>query len=359
MAINFLNNISLNYAELQKPRIWPLSTDPTSFPFGASGTVQEKQAYLGTTYFNTAIGGGLKIWTQTGSGTSDFSFQNVGISSITLTGDVTGTGTTSITTTIADGAVENAMIANATITAGKISAATLTVSTETFTSGTDDNIPTTLAVKKYIDLVATGLLEFKSGFNATNGLITGNTSNLTADDSPATGDVRVAIAIGDMYVVTVAGNFFGNASTPLTPGDSVICQTAAAAGASVIGDFVVVQSDTDLATISTVGIGNVNKANESMVVSYANGTASVKTNSNTFTVAGNGSQLIFPFHTGFGTNSGILATCQEQTTGAIVYPEMVFEDTTISSTTAPGLNVTFAVAPVNNKRYIVSAMRVV
>jgi len=54
-----------------------------------------------------------------------------------------------------------------------------------------------------------------------------------------------------------------------------------------------------------------------------------------------------------------LATCQEQSTGAIVYPEMVFEDTTISSATAPGLNVTFAVAPVNNKRYIVSAMRVV
>lgn len=353
MAINFLNNISLNYAELQKPRIWPLSTDPTSFPFGASGTVQEKQAYLGTTYFNTAIGGGLKIWTQTGSGTSDFSFQNVGISSITLTGDVTGTGTTSITTTIADGAVENAMIANATITAGKISAATLTVSTETFTSGTDDNIPTTLAVKNYIDLIATGLLEFKSGFNATTGAIVSPTGNLT------TGGSRVAIAIGDMYVVTVAGNFFGDASTPLTPGDSVIVQDAAAAGASVIGDFVVVQSDTDVATLSSIGIGNVNKANESMVVSYANGTASVKTNSNTFTVAGNGSQLIFPFHTGFGTNSGILATCQEQSTGAIVYPEMVFEDTTISSVTAPGLNVTFAVAPVNNKRYIVSAMRVV
>ena len=358
MAINFLNNVSLNYGELQKPRIWPLSTDPTSFPFGASGTVQEKQAYLGTTYFNTAIGGGLKIWTQTGSGTSDFSFQNVGISSITLTGDVTGTGTTSITTTIADGAVENAMIANATITAGKISAATLTVSTETFTSGTDDNIPTTLAVKNYIDLIATGLLEFKSGFNANTGAIVSPTGNLT------TGGSRVAIAVGDMYVVTVAGNFFGDASTPLTPGDSVIVQDAAAQGASVIGDFVIIQSDTDVATATTIGIGNVENVsgNASMVISYtspSDGTASIKTNSNTFTVAGNGTQLIFPFHTGFGTNNGILATCQDENTGAIVYPEMVFENTTINSVTANGLNVTFAVAPVNNKRYIVSAMRVV
>ena len=356
MAINFLNNVSLNYGELQKPRIWPLSTDPTSFPFGASGTVQEKQAFLGTTYFNTAVGGGLKIWTQTGSSASDFSFQNVGISSITLTGDVTGTGTTSIATTIANGAVVNDMIANATITIGKISTTTLTISTDTFTNGSDDNIPTTLAVKNYIDLIATGLLEFKSGFNANTGAIVSPTGNLT------TGGSRVAIAVGDMYVVTVAGDFFGEASIPLTPGDSVIVQTAAAQGASVFGDFVVVQSDTDVATLSSIGIGNVNKANESMVVSYANGTASIRTNSSTFTVSGNGSQTVFPFHTGFATNSGILATCQEFSTGAIVYPEMVFENTTIPAvggTTTFGLNVTFAVAPVQNKRYIVSAMRVV
>jgi len=353
MAINFLNDINLNYGELQKPRIWPLSSDPTNFPFGAAGTVAQKQAYLGTTYFNTAVGGGLKIWTQTGSNASDFSFQNVGISSITLTGDVTGSGTTSIATTIGTGKVVNGMIADATITAGKINATTLTISTETFTSGTDDNIPTTLAVKNYIDLIATGLLEFKSGFNATTGAIVSPTGNLT------NGATRVAISVGDMYVVTVAGNFFGNASTPLTPGDSVIVQEAAGVGASVESDFVVVQSDTDVATLSSIGIGNVNKANESMVVSYTNGTASIKTNSNTFTAAGNGSQTVFPFHTGFGTNNGILATCQDESTGAIVFPEMVFENVTISGTTAAGLNVTFAIAPPNAQRYIVSAMRVV
>ena len=39
-------------------------------------------------------------------------------------------------------------------------------------------------------------------------------------------------------------------------GDQVICNTAAAAGASVEGDFVIVQSDTDLATATTVGLAS-------------------------------------------------------------------------------------------------------
>ena len=75
-------------------------------------------------------------------------------------------------------------------------------------------IPTT----EWVNQKLTGLLEFKGGFNA-------NTGDL---DSPLTGDlyVDVAIAVGDYYVVTTAGDFFGNAATPLTPGDSVICQTA-------------------------------------------------------------------------------------------------------------------------------------
>ena len=113
----------------------------------------------------------------------------------------------------------------------------------------------------------------KGGFNASTGAIVSG-GNLTSGGS------RVAIAIGDYYVVTVAGNFFGNAATPLTPGDSVLVQTAAAAGASVEGDFAVIQSDTDLATLTTVGIGNVNADTSVnlrlLAVSYtAGGTAKI------------------------------------------------------------------------------------
>ena len=105
-------------------------------------------------------------------------------------------------------------------------------------------------VKTYIDESVTGLLQFIGGFNATTGDL----------DSPLTTDLytNTALAVGDLYVVSTAGDFFNNIATPLTPGDSVIVQTAALAGAAVEADFIVVQSDTDLATLTTVGLGNVN-----------------------------------------------------------------------------------------------------
>ena len=106
------------------------------------------------------------------------------------------------------------------------------------------------ATKQYVDNAVVGSLQIKGGFNATTGVIDGGTDNLT------TGATRVAIAIGDFYVCTTAGDFFGNAATPLTVGDQVICNTAAAEGASVEGDFVIVQSDTDLATATTVGLAS-------------------------------------------------------------------------------------------------------
>ena len=125
-----------------------------------------------------------------------------------------------------------------------------------------------IATTAFVQSALTGLLEFKGGFNASTGAIVGG-GNLTSGGS------RVAIAVGDYYVVTVAGDFFGNAATPLTPGDSVIAQTAAIAGASVEADFIVVQSDTDLATETTIGIGNVNGTANQIGVAYSNGTATL------------------------------------------------------------------------------------
>ena len=124
------------------------------------------------------------------------------------------------------------------------------------TQATGDN-STKIATTAFVQAAVTGLLEFKGGFDADTGTIVGGTTNLTKNDQPNTGDETVAIAVGDYYVVTADGDFFGNANTPLTVGDSVIVKTAAAAGASTEGDFIVVQSDTDLATATTVGLGNV------------------------------------------------------------------------------------------------------
>ena len=73
----------------------------------------------------------------------------------------------------------------------------------------------------------------------------------------------------------MAGNFFGDSAYPLTPGDSVIATIARAAGAAVVTDFAVVQSDTDLATLTTVGIGNVGNAGVGTTTTYSNGTATI------------------------------------------------------------------------------------
>lgn len=136
------------------------------------------------------------------------------------------------------------------------------------TQATGDN-STKVATTAFVQASVTGLLEFKGGFNANTGDIVGG-GNLTS------GAARVAVAVGDYYVVTVDGNFFGNTATPLTVGDSVIVQTAAVAGASVEADFIVVQSDTDLATATTVGLGNVVPGTSATVTApYTNGTAAI------------------------------------------------------------------------------------
>jgi len=131
---------------------------------------------------------------------------------------------------------------------------------------------TRIATTAFVQAAVTGLLEFKGGFNA-------NTGDL---DSPLTTDLYTdtIINVGDYYVVTTAGDFFGNTATPLTPGDSVIAQNAVpdpSTTPAVEADFIVVQSDTDLATLSTVGLGNVNADTDDsklgISVSYLSGTA--------------------------------------------------------------------------------------
>ena len=126
---------------------------------------------------------------------------------------------------------------------------------------------TKIATTAFVQAAVTGLLEFKSGFNASTGIIADGTGDDLYTDR--------AISVGDYYVVTVAGNFFGNAATPLTPGDSVIVQDAAAAGASVEGDFIVVQSDTDLATNSTVGLMYINPTGTGITSNISSGAATL------------------------------------------------------------------------------------
>ena len=101
-------------------------------------------------------------------------------------------------------------------------------------SGSSPNLATGAQIQTAIDAALVGSVTFKGGFNAGTGAIDGG-GNLT------TGGTRVAISVGDLYVVTTAGSFYG--SEALGVGDQVICQTAASAGASTINDWTTVESN--------------------------------------------------------------------------------------------------------------------
>jgi len=208
---------------------------------------------------------------------------------------------------------------------------------------------TKLATTAFVETALTSALQFKGGFNATTGTIDGGTTNLTENDQPAAGDETVAIAVGDYYVCTTAGNFFGNANTPLTAGDSVIVKSAAAAGASAESDFIIVQSDTDVASSSQIGIGNVVEVtNGGVDVAYTNGSAAVKIDANDLTT-GTGSPTTvvgtdssnntkkFSFSS-FFSRSGKYVVLNANTTGISV------DTTTISGSTIYTINLSSSTA---------------
>ena len=234
----------------------------TGSPITGAGTLAITMAGSGTQYIN-GLGNLITFPTIPTVGNGQI---NGGTSGLGLSGSMSATANQSGNTTF-------------TVASNATTAATVSTLMYRDASGYSNVVTppsgdstTKIATTAFVQQAVTGLLEFKSGFDATTGVIVSG-GNLTS------GATRVAIAVGDYYVVTVAGNFFGNAATPLTPGDSVIVQTAAAVGASVEANFIVVQSDTDLATSTTVGIGNVVASTDvgldGLSVTYSNGTATV------------------------------------------------------------------------------------
>ena len=115
---------------------------------------------------------------------------------------------------------------------------------------------TDAASKAYVDASVSGALVYQGGYNAAT-----NVPNL---DSPPTGTIKK----GFMWTVTADGLFF---SEQVRVGDSLIAEVDSP---TTLADWTTVQSNIDLATLLTVGIGNVN-ASTGIGVSYANGTATV------------------------------------------------------------------------------------
>ena len=97
-------------------------------------------------------------------------------------------------------------------------------------------------VNTAIQAALTGLVEFKGGYDAT--------TNTPILDSRGT---QIAAAVGDYYVVTAAGTFYGEV---VEIGDSLICQTATSSGTGSLSDWVTVQSNIGIATTTTPGIAS-------------------------------------------------------------------------------------------------------
>lgn len=170
-----------------------------------------------------------------------------GNQTITLSGEVTGSGTTSISTTVANGVLD---VAN-------FNASAIVIESEGIASNDNDTtLPTSAAVKAYVDSSVAGGLVYQGGYNAAT-----NTPNL---DAPPTGTINK----GFTYTVTVDGIFF---SEQVRVGDVLIAEID---NPTTLADWTTVQNNIDIATASTIGIGNVG-AGTGVDVSYANGTATV------------------------------------------------------------------------------------
>ena len=171
-----------------------------------------------------------------------------GNETITLSGDVTGSGTTAITTTIAAGAVDFAMLNGA---------AVVTQAEGIASNDNDITLPTSAAVKDYVDSSIVGQLVYQGGYNAAT-----NTPNL--DATPV-----ITINTGFTWTVTADGTFF---TEQVRAGDVLIANNNAP---TTLAEWTTVQNNIDIATTTTVGIASFSADNFAV---DANGNVTIKDN---------------------------------------------------------------------------------
>jgi hypothetical protein len=102
----------------------------------------------------------------------------------------------------------------------------------------------TLTTKGYVDGLVSGGLTFRGTFRADSGLIlSGDNNGSYIYNCPGGAGTRVAVAVGDYYVVATAGGSFYCSGDTLDIGDSIIGVTAASADSSTSSNWSIVQSD--------------------------------------------------------------------------------------------------------------------
>jgi len=132
-------------------------------------------------------------------------------------------------------------------------------------------------VKNYIDSSVAGGLIYQGGFDGSTGFVTGTSDYL----DNRTGSNQIAVNKGWTYTVTTAGTFYGEV---VEVGDVLIAEDNLSSGTGSLSDWTTVQNNIDLASLTQVGIGNVNAPlitdldTLGISVAYAAGTATVGLN---------------------------------------------------------------------------------
>lgn len=278
----------------------PISAIPGTYTWSIQGgTGGPTTVGSGT---NITFAGGTNVTTSLVGNTLTINATNA---SITLTGEVTGTGTTSISTTVADGVLD---VAN-------FNAAAIVTEAEGIENNDNDTtLPTSAAVKAYVDAAVVGGLIYQGGYDAAT-----NTPNL---DSPPT---IAGIKKGWTYTVTVDGTFF---TEQVRVGDVLIAEIDLP---TTLADWTTVQNNIDIASLTQIGIGNVN-AGAGIGVSYSNGTATITAATTSATGQITAGSLTGTVNHTFGINT--MVQTYDVATGDTVFCDVTRTTTSVTATIA-------------------------
>ena len=134
--------------------------------------------------------------------------------------------------------VSKGLIKDGAVTIEKLNSALVVTQAEGIPNNDNDvTVPTSAAVKGYVDSVVVGGLIYQGAYDAS--------TNTPVLDSRGT---QIAVTQGWTYTVTVNGTFYGET---VKVGDVLIAETDLAAGTGSLSDWTTVQSNIDLATAGT------------------------------------------------------------------------------------------------------------